>query len=156
MNSEEIVNIPKMKGEYLMKKILISALLLVMALSSAPLVSKAEIKKDCSYAGVQCKAIEIFRGDTGHYASSAIFVPKGTIITYGVNNSYSDGQFQVGITLWNTSLTKQVASQIVPYGRNDQFSYLVTEPGNYLVILHSGDSSQGRSHAYGWLRSTIY
>jgi hypothetical protein len=100
-----------------MKKLLISALLLMLTFSLAPIISKAETPSDCSYAGTQCKGIEIFRGDTGYYTSAPIYVVPGTIITYGVNNKYSDGQFQVGISLWNTTLTKQVATQIVPYGR---------------------------------------
>lgn len=141
---------------YQMKKLLVVALFFVLGLGFAPTVSEAATKKDCSYTGVQCKGVEIFRGDKLPFATNPIFVSAGTVITYGANNSYSDGQFQVTIQLWNTSLTQLVASQIVPYGKNSQFLHPATESGNYIVIIRSGDESQGRSHAYAWLRSQLY
>lgn len=45
----------------------------------------------------------------------------------------------------------KLESHIVPFGRSAKFMYPVSVPGNYAVVIQSGDYSQGRSYAYGWL-----
>lgn len=139
-----------------MKKLLVLALFFAFSLGFAPSVSEAATKKDCSYTGMQCKGVEIFRGDKLPFATDPIFVSSGNLIRYGTDNSYSDGQFQVSIELWNISPRQLIATQIIPYGRHMQFQHPVTVSGNYIVIIKSGDSSQGRSHAYAYLRSAVY
>lgn len=137
-----------------MKKLLVLALIFVLGLGVAPTVSDAATKKDCS-SGNKCQGIEIVRGDRLPFATNPIYVPKGDIIRYGGRNNYSDGQFQVSIELWSISPSTLIATQVIPYGLNLTFEHPVTVSGDYIIIIKSGDDSQGRSHAYGWLSAPL-
>lgn len=133
-----------------MKKLLVTALLLVLTLSLTPNVSKAEIDKDCSGGGIICKAVIMERGDLVA-GTNTIWFNKGSVIDWGVNNNYASGQFQVEVRLYNVSTGQKVASEIVPYGRSTSKNFFVQASGNYMVMVVSGDSSQGRSYAFGWI-----
>jgi hypothetical protein len=134
-----------------MKKLLISAFLLVLTLSLTPIVSHAATNVDCSYAGIQCRGVWLQRGDQTA-STTSIYFNKGSVIDWGVNNNYSSlGQFQVSVNLWRLTPMTLLESHIVPFGRSATFQYPVTVSGNYVVVVQSGDYSQGRSYAYGWL-----
>jgi hypothetical protein len=133
-----------------MKKLLITSLLLVLTLSLSPIVSHASLQSDCSYAGIQCRGVYMVRGEQTA-STTRIYFNKGSVIDWGVNNNFTSGQFQVSVNLWRLSPLTRLESHIVSYGRSATFHYPVSVSGNYVVVLQSGDSSQGRSYAYGWL-----
>ncbi|WML38146.1 hypothetical protein RCG19_13015 [Neobacillus sp. OS1-2] len=138
-----------------MKKLLISSLLLMLTFSLAPIISHAEKDTNCSYAGIQCQGTYMEWGDKTA-GTNFIYFTKGSVIDWGVNNNYaSKGQFQVEVSLWRynpSGPSSKLESHIVPFGRAATFHYGVQTEGNYMVIVTSGDSSQGRSYAYGWLQ----
>ncbi|MEK3991984.1 hypothetical protein [Robertmurraya sp. FSL R5-0851] len=133
-------------------KLLISSVLLGLTLCIAPINSHAARTTDCTTGVLQCRGVYLERGDQAA-STTSLYFSKGSVITYGAKNNYSTlGQFQVSVNLWRTSPLTKVASQIVPFGGDKTFYFPVSESGNYAVVLQSGDSSQGRSYAFGWLK----
>lgn len=132
------------------KMLLISSLLLVLTLSLTPIVSHAATPIDCSGA-VECRGVYLERGDQTA-STNTLYFSKGSMIDWGVNNAFaSKGQFQVSVNLWRLTPMTLMESHIVPFGGNKTYHFPVTVSGNYAVVVQSGDYSQGRSYAFGWL-----
>ncbi|UOR14178.1 hypothetical protein [Halobacillus amylolyticus] len=116
-----------------------------------PTSADAASRENCSTSYVRCQAVTIYPGDKIGYSSRTIYVPSGGEIYFGVS-TYSDSVFQVGAYVYDGNLN-QLDSVGASGGGGDGFDS-VTAPhsGFYHIVLKSGDSTQGRSHARAYLQ----
>ncbi|MDC3418647.1 hypothetical protein [Aquibacillus salsiterrae] len=127
-------------------------LILTLAFFSVnPISSLAADQSDCSSDGVRCQEVEMFQGEKSA-STNSIYVSKGSYIYWGAS-TYDDSQFQVGAYLYDPDLNLIGEIGVAGSGGIDWDQIRAEQSGDYFVVLKSGDSSQGRSHAYAYLET---
>ncbi len=135
-----------------MKKVFsISLIVVMLSLGLASGTISAETDTDCSSYRQICYGVYLESGDLSA-DTNTISVPSGATIAFGGNNHFlTKGKFQVEVILYRVDTFMEYDSMIIPYGQSDSDWAFNVPAGDYVVIVKSGDYSQGRSYAYGYI-----
>lgn len=114
-----------------------------------PISGEAATKSNCSDSYVRCQAVTIYKGNLSGTTNS-IYVPKNGSIYFTVE-TFDDSLFQVGAYLYDENLKLIYSLGASGSGGVNWKTITAPSSGNYHVVLKSGDTTLGRSHARAYL-----